>query len=143
MACRQKPLSKLSEVTQQDNLSKAKSPRKRMGATSERAHRARVAAAVPALKAVAPESIAVEPPTVLDPEAIAAQKVEEAKKCLGNLECEVISALFPPCGLPQSVEDVAAKLGMNIQEVKDIADNALRGLRGPKTLAPRPSNVWN
>jgi|GEM_PF-3626656 len=143
MACRQKPLSKLSEVSQQDNLSKAKRPRNKTGSHNKRSRGARVVAAIPALKAVAPESVVLESPESLDPEVIAALKVEEAKKCLGNLECEVLSALFPPCGLPQSVEEVAAKLGMNTQEVKDIVDNALRGLRGPKAVASRPSNVWN
>jgi DNA-directed RNA polymerase sigma subunit (sigma70/sigma32) len=71
------------------------------------------------------------------------QKVEEAKQRLGNLECEIISALFPSAGEPESFEDLAVRLGMSIKEVREVADNALRGLRGTKGAPPRPSSVWN
>jgi DNA-directed RNA polymerase sigma subunit (sigma70/sigma32) len=63
---------------------------------------------------------------------------------LGSLESAVISAIFPSDGsAPQSFEQVAAKLGMTVDEVKGLADNALRGLRGSKSLTPRLSTVWN
>lgn len=71
------------------------------------------------------------------------KKVEEAKQRLGNLECEIISALFPPTGDPESFESLAVRLGMSIKEVREVADNALRGLRGTKGAPPRPSSVWN
>jgi hypothetical protein len=71
------------------------------------------------------------------------QKVEEAKQRLRNLECEIISALFPSTGDPESFESLAVRLGMSIKEVREVADNALRGLRGTKGSPPRPSSVWN
>lgn len=70
------------------------------------------------------------------------EKVEQAKRSLGELECEVISALFPASGEPESMESIAIRLGMSVQEVRSLADSALRGLRGNKGL-PRPSSVWN
>lgn len=71
------------------------------------------------------------------------QKVEEAKQQLGKLECEIISALFPQTGSPESFDSLALRLGMSIKEVREVADNALRGLRGTKGQTPRPSSVWN
>ena len=71
------------------------------------------------------------------------EKVEQAKRSLGDLECEVISALFPASGEPESMESIAIRLGMSIQEVRGVADSALRGLRGSKHPLPRPSSVWN
>jgi hypothetical protein len=70
-------------------------------------------------------------------------KVEQAKRSLGDLECEVISALFPANGAPESMESIAIRLGMSVQEVRSLADSALRGLRGSKGPLPRPSSVWN
>lgn len=70
-------------------------------------------------------------------------KVEEAKQSLGRLECEIISALFPPSGAPQSFEEIASHLGMTVKEVQEIADDALRGLRGPARSRARVSTVWN
>lgn len=81
-------------------------------------------------------------PAVEDPES-AIQKVEQAKQQLGNLECEIISALFPLSGTPESFESLATRLGMSVKEVRDVADNALRGLRGTKGFPPRPSSAWN
>lgn len=81
--------------------------------------------------------------TALEVGQATAQRVEEAKEALGKLECEVVTALFPPTGLPESVEEVAARLGMTVKEVRDVADNALRGLRGTKSSRPRLSSVWN
>jgi DNA-directed RNA polymerase sigma subunit (sigma70/sigma32) len=79
----------------------------------------------------------------LNKEKVATQRVEEAKDALGRLECEIISALFPSSGLPASLEEVAQRLGMTVKEVRDIADDALRGLRGTKSSRPRISTVWN
>ena len=71
-------------------------------------------------------------------------KVASAMESLGNLESAVIAALFPTDGSsPQSFNEVAAKLGMTVEEVKGLADNALRGLRGSKSPVPRLSTVWN
>jgi DNA-directed RNA polymerase sigma subunit (sigma70/sigma32) len=71
-------------------------------------------------------------------------KVESALQGLGKLESEVIGALFPTDGgLPEPFESVAHRLGMTIEEVKGIADNALRGLRGTRGPANRISTVWN
>jgi len=91
-----------------------------------------------------PSSIAPPPPANASEDAESAfQKVEEAKQRLGNLECEIISALFPSSGEPESFESLALRLGMSIKEVREVADNALRGLRGTKGCPPRPSSVWN
>lgn len=79
----------------------------------------------------------------LNKEQVAVQRVEEAKEALGKLECEIVSALFPASGLPASLEEVAQRLGMTVKEVRDVADDALRGLRGTKSSRPRISTVWN
>jgi DNA-directed RNA polymerase sigma subunit (sigma70/sigma32) len=72
------------------------------------------------------------------------EKVECALQGLGKLESEVIGALFPTDGsCPEPFESVATRLGMTIEEVKGIADNALRGLRGTRSAANRISTVWN
>jgi hypothetical protein len=70
-------------------------------------------------------------------------KVEKAINSLGQLESEVVSALFPADGsAPASFEAIAQRLGMTAEEVKGIADNALRGLRGSRGQS-RLSNAWN
>jgi hypothetical protein len=70
-------------------------------------------------------------------------KVEKAVSSLGQLESEVISALFPADGsAPASFEVIAERLGMTPEEVQGIADNALRGLRGSRSPG-RISNAWN
>ncbi len=70
-------------------------------------------------------------------------KVEKAVGSLGQLESEVISALFPADGSdPASFEAIATQLGMTPDEVKGIADNALRGLRGTPGSS-RMSKAWN
>jgi DNA-directed RNA polymerase sigma subunit (sigma70/sigma32) len=146
MGFRQKSLSKPDEVNEQEDLSSNAASRKTSKAARMKKPRpVRVASPTPTLKAVlkAPPSPAKPLAQVANPDDLAAQKVEEAKQSLGNLESEVISALFPATGLPQSFEEVATRLGMTVSEVKDIADNALRGLRGPKQQSPRISTVWN
>jgi DNA-directed RNA polymerase sigma subunit (sigma70/sigma32) len=91
----------------------------------------------------------MEPPCVQEElsqeelEKVAVERVEEAKEALGRLENEIISSLFPATGLPQSMEEIANRLGMTLKEVKEVADNALRGLRGTKSSRPRLSTVWN
>ena len=94
------------------------------------------------------ELLEIKPPcirdaTTLDTGQATAQRVDEAKEALGKLECEIVTALFPPTGLPESLEQVATRLGMTVKEVRDVADNALRGLRGTKSSRPRLSSVWN
>lgn len=74
----------------------------------------------------------------------AVEKMESALKGLGKLEGDVMNALFPTDGsLPQSYELIANRFGMTVEEVKGIADNALRGLRGVKGPNGRISTVWN
>ena len=76
-------------------------------------------------------------------EQVTCNKIEEAKEQLGSLESEIISSLFPQTGTPESFESLATPLGMSIKEVRDVADNALRDLRGTRGLPSRPSSVWN
>ena len=77
------------------------------------------------------------------PEA-APSKVEVAVRTLGELESAVLTALFPPAGgPPATLEEVSEDLGMSIAEVRNIADEALRGLRGGRTSAQRLSKAWN
>jgi hypothetical protein len=91
----------------------------------------------------------IEPPYVQEElsqearEKVAVERVEEAKEALGRLENEIICSLFPSTGLPQSMEEIASRLGMTLKEVQEIADNALRGLRGTRSSRPRLSTVWN
>jgi hypothetical protein len=71
-------------------------------------------------------------------------RVEVAVRTLGKLESEVIAALFPPTGEPPAtLEEVSKELGMTVAEVQNIADEALRGLRGVRTSAQRVSKAWN
>jgi DNA-directed RNA polymerase sigma subunit (sigma70/sigma32) len=90
-----------------------------------------------------PPNLAHEEMSQQDREKVAVERVEEAKEALGRLEHEVISSLFPAKGLPQSEQEIATRLGMTLKEVREIADNALRGLRGTKSSKPRLSTVWN
>lgn len=79
-----------------------------------------------------------------DAATIASCKVEQAIQSLGKLEAEVIGSLFPSSGGdPESLEGLALRLGMTVEEVKGIADNALRGLRGLRPSGARISAVWN
>lgn len=71
------------------------------------------------------------------------QRVDSAKEQLSLLEKEVISALFPLSGTPESHEAIADRLGLTLQEVKVLADNALRGLRSSKTRTARTSSILN
>jgi len=74
----------------------------------------------------------------------AAAKLEKAIDSLGKLEAEVIAALFPTSSdNPETFESLAKRLGMTVEEVKSVADNALRGLRGSRRGALRVSTVWN
>jgi hypothetical protein len=84
-------------------------------------------------------------PTLPTPseEETTSQKVEYAKQQLRTLEREILSALYPSSGSPESFESLATRLGMNVKEVQKVADNALRGLRGTKGFPPRSSSAWN
>lgn len=71
-------------------------------------------------------------------------RVAAAVNTLGKLETAVLAALFPPAGeVPASVEEIAEDLGMSVEEVKNIADEALRGLRGGCVGQQRVSKAWN
>ena len=78
------------------------------------------------------------------PQETSPSRVQTAVETLGKLEMEVIAALFPPSGEPPAtIEEVAHTLGMSAEEVKNIADEALRGLRGLRPIAQRVSKAWN
>ena len=86
----------------------------------------------------APATVTAEQP------AATPSRVEVAVKTLGKLESEVIAALFPPSGEPPAtLEEISKDLGMTIGEVQNIADEALRGLRGSRTGSQRISKAWN
>ena len=86
----------------------------------------------------APVAVTAEQP------AAAPSKVEVAVKTLGKLVSEVIAALFPPTGEPPAtLDEISRDLGMTVAEVQNIADEALRGLRGLRTGSQRISKVWN
>jgi hypothetical protein len=104
---------------------------------------ARLASPLTSLDLLLDSPMSLQPSDSSTNDAATVQKVEEAKSGLGRLESEVISALFPSNGLPESFESIAIRLGMSVKEVKSIADNALRSLRGTKGLPARPSSVWN
>jgi DNA-directed RNA polymerase sigma subunit (sigma70/sigma32) len=75
---------------------------------------------------------------------VASAKVERAVSSLGKLEAEVIEALFPTSGAaPESFDSLASRLGMTVEQVKGVADNALRDLRGSRRSGLRLSPVWN
>jgi DNA-directed RNA polymerase sigma subunit (sigma70/sigma32) len=144
MALRQKSLPKLSapKPVEPTRESSAKRPRKSRKPATQKAT-VTVVSSDPNLKAILEDSCRSQITVhTSNSEAAASRKVEEAKQSLGSLESEVISALFPASGMPESFEEVAARLGMSPVEVKEIADNALRGLRGP-ARTPRNSSAWN
>lgn len=89
------------------------------------------------------ETIFTKEAPVEQNEEDASNRVEKAKECLGRLETEIIEALFPAQGSPEPLEDIAKRLGMTQKEVREVADNALRGLRGTKSSRGRLSTVWN
>jgi len=93
------------------------------------------------LQATAPTA---DPKSLERDREAAAAKVEKALDSLGKLEAEIIGALFPTSGAqPESLESLATRLGMTLDEVRNIADDALRGLRGSRLGALRVSTVWN
>jgi DNA-directed RNA polymerase sigma subunit (sigma70/sigma32) len=75
--------------------------------------------------------------------ASVATRVDQAVSDLSVLEGEVIRALFPPGGAPQSHEEIAKRFGLTIIEVKDIEANALRGLRGLRPAGRKGNAPWN
>jgi DNA-directed RNA polymerase sigma subunit (sigma70/sigma32) len=90
-------------------------------------------------------NLPTDPPPITSAQAeeSTARKVEQAKGQLGSLESEIISALFPAAGSPETFEALATRLGMSVKEVREVADSALRDLRGTRGRPPRPSSVWN
>lgn len=86
----------------------------------------------------APVAVTAEQP------AATPSRVEVAVQTLGKLESEVIAALFPPNGEPPAtLDEISKDLGMTVSEVQNIADEALRGLRGLRTGPQRISKAWN
>lgn len=97
-----------------------------------------------AVKAESPSSEPAQPHTPGQTQNEAIEKMDTAIKSLSKLESEVMSALFPTDGsIPQSYELIASRFGMTVEEVKGIADNALRGLRGTRGPNGRISTAWN
>jgi DNA-directed RNA polymerase sigma subunit (sigma70/sigma32) len=144
MALRQKSLPKLSthEPVEPNRKSSGGQPRRNRRPSTRKA-KVTLVSSEPTLKAIIQDTCSAQLTSRSSKnEAAATLKVEEAKQSLGSLESEVISALFPASGMPESFDEVAARLGMSPLEVKEIADNALRGLRGP-TRTPRTSSAWN
>jgi hypothetical protein len=144
MALRQKSLPKLSahEPVEPSRKASGAQPRKNRKPSSRKA-KVTLVSSEPNLRAILEDTCSAKlTPRSSQSEAAATLKVEEAKQSLGSLESAVISALFPASGMPESFDEVAARLGMSPLEVKEIADNALRGLRGP-TRTPRTSSAWN
>jgi hypothetical protein len=88
-----------------------------------------------------------EPPenhnSVAETEEETSERVERAKENLGRLESEIIEALFPAHGTPEPLDEIAKRLGMTVKEVREVSDNALRGLRGTNSARRRLSTVWN
>ena len=70
-------------------------------------------------------------------------KVNSALNGLTVLEFEVISALFPISGAPEPYQIIAQKLGLTIEEVIEIEENALRDLRGTRRGLRRIGAPWN
>jgi len=147
MGLRQRTSLKRTQNTESNEL-KAKSstrPSKKLRSRSAKPH----------IKLVAPESSLsdflnpnsdFEAPLkpVSNETATAPSRVQTAVGALGKLESEVIAALFPPSGAPPAtLQQVSEELGMSVEEVQNIADEALRGLRGARTAIPRISKAWN
>lgn len=147
MGLRQRTSLKRTQNTESNEL-KAKSsthPTKKIRAKSSKA----------SIKLVTPDSALkdflnpnsdFEAPlkTLSNQTATAPSRVEAAVGSLGKLESEVIAALFPPSGgPPATLQQVSEDLGMSVEEVQNIADEALRGLRGARTAVPRISKAWN
>jgi DNA-directed RNA polymerase sigma subunit (sigma70/sigma32) len=164
MSNRRKPPTKLSSMNGPDNATKRSSVSKKSVTPAAEKTKPRInslsRSQSQTVKLIAPvmkpaqdltleQLLEMEPPSVQEElsqeerEKVAVERVEEAKEALGRLENEIISSLFPPTGLPQSMEEIASRLGMTLKEVREVADNALRGLRGTKSSRPRLSTVWN
>jgi DNA-directed RNA polymerase sigma subunit (sigma70/sigma32) len=164
MSNRRKPPTKLSSMNGPDNATKRSSVSKKSVKPAAEKTKPRInslsRSQSQTVKLIAPvmkpaqdltleQLLEMEPPSVQEElsqeerEKVAVERVEEAKEALGRLENEIISSLFPPTGLPQSMEEIASRLGMTLKEVREVADNALRGLRGTKSSRPRLSTVWN
>ena len=147
MGLRQRTSLKRTQNTESNEL-KAKSSTHPAKKTRSRASKANI-------KLVTPDSVLndflnpscdFEGPlkTLSNQTAAAPSRVQTAVGSLGKLESEVIAALFPPSGAPPAtLQQVSEDLGMTVEEVQNIADEALRGLRGARTAVPRISKAWN
>jgi DNA-directed RNA polymerase sigma subunit (sigma70/sigma32) len=164
MSKRRKPPTKLSSMSGPDNATQRSSVSEKAAKPTAEKDKPRIKAQSKSqnqtVKLIAPvmkpgQDLTLEQLLEMEPsyaqeelsqeerEKVAVERVEEAKEALGRLENEIISSLFPPTGLPQSMEEIASRLGMTLKEVREVADNALRGLRGTKSSRPRLSTVWN
>lgn len=92
----------------------------------------------------------VDPPASLsvnqnpiDSAPTATKKMNSALTSLTVLEFEVVTALFPSNGLPETHDLIAKRFGLSLPEVKEIEANALRNLRGNRTNVKRNSAPWN
>jgi hypothetical protein len=141
MSPRRKSSVKISSDKPTDEVAKAVA--RASSSRSKNDEVVRLASPLSSLDILLESPMSLQPSDSAANDAATVQKVEEAKNGLGRLESEVISALFPSNGLPESFESIAIRLGMSVREVKGLADNALRSLRGTKGLPARPSSVWN
>ena len=138
-------LKTTSEEQTTKNTTRSKPSRSARRATLTRVA-VEVASSDPALtqflKSPAPHL--AENPAGSDAAAAASAKVERAVQSLGKLEAEVIASLFPSSGgEPESLDLLANRLGMTVDEVKAVADDALRDLRGSRASGSRLSAIWN
>ena len=151
MGLRQKASLRRTQISDQQDLNqRSSSPSPRKSKTTKR----------PAMKLVTKKLLAHEPgldafldpknpfeepaaPPLKRPEG-APSRVIAAVDTLGKLESAVLTALFPPTGEPPAtLEEISEELGMSTDEVKNIADEALRGLRGGCASYQRVSKAWN
>ena len=130
-------ISEISEPASAVASTKSRSPSKLVASLRSQTTRALKSAKPPKVDASVESSSN-------SPDENMIQRVESAIQGLGKLESDVMAALFPTDGsLPQSNEIIAQRLGMTVEEVKGISDNALRGLRGARGPGGRASSVWN
>lgn len=147
MGLRQRTSLKRTQNTESNEL-KAKSstrPSKKIRTRSAKSHIKLVASEPSLSDFLNPHSDFEAPINPGSSETVATpSRVQAAVGALGKLESEVIAALFPPSGAPPAtLQQVSEELGMSVEEVQNIADEALRGLRGARTAVPRISKAWN
>ncbi len=146
MGLRQKASLRRTQISDQQDLNqRSSSPSPQKSKTTKRPSM-KLVTNEPGLDAfLDPKKPFEEPaaPPLKRPEE-APSRVIAAVDTLGKLESAVLTALFPPTGEPPAtLEEISEELGMSTDEVKNIADEALRGLRGGCASYQRVSKAWN